>query len=75
MHGAAGALKIGQLPVQVRLDTPWPLQRIPLRATPQALAFVPEYNVYALVVSRTARPLAPPLSRRAAEGSSPVWTW
>jgi len=34
---ARGALRICQLPARVRLDAPWPLRKVPLRAPPRLL--------------------------------------
>lgn len=51
---ASGALRICQLPPHVRLDTHWPLQKVPLRATPHCLAFYAEARLYALLTSRQA---------------------
>ena len=51
---ASGALRICQLPARVRLDTHWPLQKVPLRATPHCLAFYAEARLYALLTSRQA---------------------
>ncbi|KAK9815325.1 hypothetical protein WJX72_001813 [[Myrmecia] bisecta] len=45
-------LKICQLPIKVRLDTAWPLQKVALRATPHAIAYYPQAKLYALLVSR-----------------------
>ena len=56
----AGALSIAQMPVQVRLDTPWPLQKVALRATPHQLAFLPEHRIYALLISRPVCTFMPP---------------
>lgn len=52
---AGGALRICQLPPRVRLDAPWPQQKVPLRATPHCLAFYAEARLYALLTSRQAR--------------------
>jgi putative hemolysin len=52
---ARGALRICQLPARVRLDAPWPLRKVPLRATPHRLAFYAEARLYALLTSRQAR--------------------
>ncbi|KAK9839426.1 hypothetical protein WJX81_001424 [Elliptochloris bilobata] len=49
---ASGALRICQLPARVRLDTHWPLQKVPLRATPHRVAFYAEARLYALLTSR-----------------------
>lgn len=57
---SGGALRICQLPARVRLDSPWPLQKVPLRATPHCLAFYAEARLYVLLTSRQARPFSPP---------------
>lgn len=45
-------VKICQLPMRTRLDTPWPLQKIALRGTPHRLAYYAEARLYVLLVSR-----------------------
>ena len=54
MTTASGTLRICQLPPRVRLDAHWPLQKVPLRATPHCLAFYAEARLYALLTSRQA---------------------
>ncbi|WIA38397.1 hypothetical protein OEZ86_001723 [Tetradesmus obliquus] len=48
----AGALNICTLPLQMRLDQPWLVSKLPLRATPQALAYYPEARLLAVTTSR-----------------------
>ena len=48
-------VKICQLPMRTRLDTPWPLQKIAVRATPHRLAYYAEGRLYALLASRLVR--------------------
>ena len=45
-------LVIAQLPPSFRLDTPWPMQKLPLRATPHRIAHIPECNVFALLLTK-----------------------
>ncbi|CAL8463354.1 g2888 [Coccomyxa elongata] len=45
-------VKICQLPMRTRLDTPWPLQKVALRGTPHRLAYYAEARLYVLLVSR-----------------------
>lgn len=40
------------MPDSVQLDNPWPLQRVPLHATPHRVSFYPEARLYMLLVSR-----------------------
>eukprot|EP00884_Botryococcus_braunii_P001193 jgi/Botrbrau1/11074/Bobra.0302s0016.1 len=47
-----GLMRVCQLPPTVRLDTCWPLQRIPLRSSAHALAYYPEAGLYAVLTSR-----------------------
>ena len=47
-----GSLNICQMPDSVQLDTPWPLQRVPLHATPHRVSFYPEARLYMLLVSK-----------------------
>ncbi|KAF6256641.1 CPSF A subunit region-domain-containing protein [Scenedesmus sp. NREL 46B-D3] len=55
----AGALNICTLPLQMRLDQPWLTSKLPLRATPQALAYYPEARLLALTTSRVSAPPRP----------------
>lgn len=52
--GQAGTqgLVIAQLPLHFRLDTPWPMQKLPLRATPHKITHIPEYNIYTLLLTK-----------------------
>ena len=51
--GRAGeVLKICQMPMRVHLDTPWPLQKVPLRATPHRVAYYTEGRLYVVLTSR-----------------------
>lgn len=45
-------VKICQLPMRTRLDTPWPLQKIALRGTPHRLAYYADARLYTVLVSR-----------------------
>jgi hypothetical protein len=45
-------LRICQMPARARLDAPWPLQRVPLRATPHRVAFFAEARLYVVLASR-----------------------
>lgn len=40
------------MPNSVQLDNPWPLQRVPLDATPHKVSFYPEARLYMLLVSK-----------------------
>ena len=62
--GQAGTqgLVIAQLPLNFRLDTPWPMQKLPLRATPHKITHIPEYNIYALLLTKEV--MALPLTHR-----------
>ena len=53
------ALKICQMPMRVHLDLPWPLQKVPLRATPHRLAYSAESRLYVILTSRPVRPVHP----------------
>ena len=68
MTTASGALRICQLPPRVRLDAHWPLQKVPLRATPHCLAFYAEARLYALLTSRQASARA-----QCSPGCSQAW--
>jgi hypothetical protein len=59
MQGLTGALKIAQLPVGVRLDSPWPMQKIALKATPHRITAVPDHSLYAMLVSKEVGDLVP----------------
>lgn len=48
--------------MRTRLDTPWPLQKIIVRATPHRLAYYAEARLYVLLVSRPVRQLRPAVS-------------
>ncbi len=45
-------LVIAQLPSKFRLDMPWPMQKFPLRATPHKIIHIPEYSIYAMLLSK-----------------------
>ena len=51
---AAGGqvLKMCRMPQRLRLDTPWPTVKAGLRATPAAVTFSPELQLYAVLVTR-----------------------
>ena len=51
---AAGGqvLKMCQMPQRLRLDTPWPTVKAGLRATPAAVTFSAELQLYAVLVTR-----------------------
>ena len=51
-------LKICQMPMRVHLDTPWPLQKVPLRATPHRVAYFAEARLYVVLASRQVEPMA-----------------
>ncbi|KAL8217961.1 hypothetical protein R6Q57_021334 [Mikania cordata] len=46
-----GTLKICQLPSLLSYDNYWPVQKIPLKATPHQVTYFPEKNLYPLIVS------------------------
>lgn len=46
-------LRICLLPQYLLYDTPWPVRKVPLRATPHFVAFHPESKVYSVVAWRT----------------------
>jgi cleavage and polyadenylation specificity factor subunit 1 len=54
-ESGAESIKICQMPMRVRLDTPWPLQKVPVRADPHRLAFYAEARLYVLLTSRSVR--------------------
>jgi cleavage and polyadenylation specificity factor subunit 1 len=65
-----GGLRVCALPPGVRLDTPWPSTRVPLRGTPRALAHHAAAGVWAVALTRPrAPPRAPP---PAAAGGDPA---
>ena len=52
VSGDGEALKICQMPMRMHLDTPWPMQKIPLRATPLRIAYFAEARLYVILTSR-----------------------
>ena len=50
--GGGQALKMCRMPPKLRLDTPWPMHKAALRATPAALAFCADVGLYAVLVTR-----------------------
>ncbi|GJX14099.1 hypothetical protein Tco_0205857 [Tanacetum coccineum] len=48
---AQGSLKICQLPSSLSYDNYWPVQKIPLKATPHQVTYFAEKNLYPLIVS------------------------
>ena len=50
--GDGEALKICQMPMRMHLDSPWPMQKIPLRATPLRIAYYAEARLYVVLTSR-----------------------
>ncbi|KAL5727982.1 hypothetical protein ACHQM5_001115 [Ranunculus cassubicifolius] len=58
-----GFLKICQLPSVLNYDSYWPVQKIPLKATPHQVAYFAEKSLYSLIVSvPVARPMNQVLS-------------
>lgn len=58
-----GYLKICQLPSVCNYDNYWPVQKIPLRATPHQVTYFSEKNLYPVIVSvPVVRPLSQVLS-------------
>uniref|UniRef100_A0A1J3GZ37 Cleavage and polyadenylation specificity factor 160 kDa subunit n=1 Tax=Noccaea caerulescens TaxID=107243 RepID=A0A1J3GZ37_NOCCA len=55
-----GILKICQLPSASIYDNYWPVQKIPLKATPHQVTYYAEKNLYPLIVSH---PVSKPLSQ------------
>nr|XP_043633583.1 cleavage and polyadenylation specificity factor subunit 1 [Erigeron canadensis] len=55
-----GTLKICQLPSLLSYDNYWPVQKIPLKATPHQVTYFAEKNLYPLIVSV---PVAKPLNQ------------
>lgn len=55
-----GTLKICQLPSLLSYDNYWPVQKIPLKATPHQVTYFAEKNLYPLIVSV---PVLKPLSQ------------
>ncbi len=50
--GVGQALKMCRMPPQLRLDTPWPSHKAVLRATPAAVTFCADVQLYAVLVTR-----------------------
>ncbi|KAH7664725.1 cleavage and polyadenylation specificity factor subunit 1 protein [Dioscorea alata] len=46
-----GLLKICQLPTAFSYDNYWPVQKVPLKATPHQIAYFAEKNLYPLILS------------------------
>ncbi|KAJ0968727.1 hypothetical protein J5N97_021604 [Dioscorea zingiberensis] len=46
-----GLLKICQLPTAFNYDNYWPVQKVPLRATPHQITYFAEKNLYPLILS------------------------
>jgi cleavage and polyadenylation specificity factor subunit 1 len=57
---AQGVLKICQLPSASIYDNYWPVQKIPLKATPHQVTYYAEKNLYPLIVSY---PVSKPLNQ------------
>ncbi|XP_071686240.1 cleavage and polyadenylation specificity factor subunit 1 isoform X2 [Rutidosis leptorrhynchoides] len=55
-----GSLKICQLPSLLSYDNYWPVQKIPLKATPHQVTYFAEKNLYPLIVSV---PVAKPINQ------------
>ncbi|KAI3817931.1 hypothetical protein L1987_11731 [Smallanthus sonchifolius] len=55
-----GTLKICQLPSLLSYDNYWPVQKIPLKATPHQVTYFAEKNLYPLIVSV---PVSKPLNQ------------
>ncbi|KAK9049028.1 hypothetical protein SSX86_032005 [Deinandra increscens subsp. villosa] len=55
-----GTLKICQLPSLLSYDNYWPVQKIPLKATPHQVTYFSEKNLYPLIVSV---PVSKPLNQ------------
>ncbi|KAL0047613.1 hypothetical protein WJX82_007762 [Trebouxia sp. C0006] len=52
MHDKACSLNICQMPAEVQLGTPWPLQRVAMQATPHRVTFYPEAGLYVVLLSK-----------------------
>ncbi|DBA84714.1 TPA: hypothetical protein ACH3X1_005967 [Trebouxia sp. C0004] len=52
MTDKACSLNICQMPAGVQLETPWPLQRVLVHATPHRVSFIPEAGLYVVLVSK-----------------------
>ena len=52
MNNKACSLNICQMPAQVQLETPWPLQRVAMHATPHRVSFYPEAGLYVVLLSQ-----------------------
>ena len=52
MNNKACSLNICQMPAQVQLETPWPLQRVAMHATPHRVSFYPEAGLYVVLLSK-----------------------
>ena len=50
--GGSQALKMCRMPPRLRLDTPWPSHKAALRATPAAVSFCADVQLYAVLVTR-----------------------
>ncbi|XP_076889541.1 cleavage and polyadenylation specificity factor subunit 1-like [Bidens hawaiensis] len=55
-----GTLKICQLPSLLSYDNHWPVQKIPLKATPHQVTYFSEKNLYPLIVSA---PVSKPITQ------------
>ena len=53
------SLKMCRMPPGLRLDTPWPSAKAGLRATPAAVAFCADVQLYAVLVTRQVMTLPP----------------
>lgn len=49
--GGGQALKMCRMPPKLRLDTPWPMHKAGLRATPAAVTFCEDVQMYAVLVT------------------------
>ena len=51
-RGGGGGIQISQLPPGVRLDAPWPRQRVAVKGTPLRVAHYAEAGLLAVLTSR-----------------------
>jgi len=52
MNDKACSLNICQMPAEVQLETPWPLQRVAMQGTPHRVSFYPEAGLYVVLLSK-----------------------
>lgn len=57
--GDTSTVRISTLDATQRLDTPWPQQRVPIRACVTALGWYPQAHLHIVAVTRPVPPQSP----------------